>query len=256
MMFNIDEMRKQFIKDVGYEPSQKELMEYIKNKMPLDMSSSRKKNTSKLTSILIIIWFISSFVSLMYLSSIGKNMESILVFGHYFLVFGITALISTIKKNDNEISFNILYGTGLAFLLYINFFSENIRIDLSNDQLLFLVLGSIFFIVGVVMLVSEIKKLFFSNLIDIEATVCDYKKFKGNRCCVYEFDYCGHKIKADGDYYTNIGLPAVGTIQTIKINSNNPLEVHTKKSSFFSIILAIPFVVVGGMFVLLALLTK
>ena len=100
-MKNVREMKKRFIKDAGYEPSREELMEYIKNNEGLNINNQVQNNGDKLIGWLVIIWFVLSIFSLLGLASAEKEIEMMVIFGHYFLLFGLMALIYNLKKKNH-----------------------------------------------------------------------------------------------------------------------------------------------------------
>lgn len=250
---NIDKkMRRQFIRDAGYEPTSEELQEYIKNNEALMIESTKGQNKGdKLVGALVLIWFFLSIGSLLYLASLERTVELLVVFGHYFLVFGIMVLISNFKKINTDAAFKILFSLGIVFVLYIDFLSDGIKIKMNKDMFGFFVLGSIFFVTGIGMLISVIKKNILARGIKIQATVCAHKKDGDASTCVYEYDYNGYHYKYCDNYYTTDEKPAIGSVQTIKVNPGGSNETN-----YSLLFMAIPFILMGGLFVFVSLFAK
>lgn len=249
-MYNITKMREEFIKKCGYEPTHKELMQYIKNNQALNGSSENTQSNDTLTGIFLIIWFISSIVSLIYLSAVERETELLIIFGHYFLVFGIMIFLSKINVKN----YFWLFILGLCFIGYVVFSPKGIKINMDTDMFGFLVMGAIFFVVGVVLLVSTLKTKRDVNLITIDAVVSDYlKDSDGLRACVYEFEFEGNKYNVSDNFYTNVKVPAIGDIKQIKIKPDNPGVIITEKDLSLNIFLSIPFILMGGLFIIISL---
>ena len=246
-------MRRQFIRDAGYEPSPEELQEYIKNNEAIDIVNAQKQsNGDKWVGILILIWFFLSIGSLLYLAYLEKGIETLVIFGHYFLVFGIMILISNFKKINMDAAYKILFSVGIVFVIYIDFFSNGIKIKMNEDMFGFFILGSIFFVTGIGILISIIKKKIKSNGINVQAIVCDYKTEGESKACVFEYEYNGYKHKYCDNYYTKGNHPAIGSIQTIKVNPDNT----SNKIDYTLLFISIPFILMGGLFVFVSLFVK
>ena len=148
---DLEKQRQEFIIKFGFEPTKEELLTYIRNNVEMnDGNFDNKKNVLKdsesTTGILLLIWFVSSIITLMYFSSIERTIELMLVFGHYFLVFGIMVFLS----NRNIKNFSWLFLTGIVFMLTLVLFPGIIKVNLSHEMFMFLIFGLIFFIVGII----------------------------------------------------------------------------------------------------------
>ena len=155
---DLEKQRQEFIIKFGVEPTKEELLTYIKNNVEMnDGNFDNKKNVLKdsesTTGILLLIWFVSSIITLMYFSSIERTIELMLVFGHYFLVFGIMAFLSS-KNVENM---NLLFVLGIVFLFSVLLFPGEIHINIDPDRFVFLILGLIFFVTGLVFFSKVIK---------------------------------------------------------------------------------------------------
>ena len=252
-MLNKNKMRKQFIRDAGYKPSEEELIDYIKNQPPID-TNKQNNNTGGIPSgILLIIWFVVSIFSLFYLSSMDKGFEMGLVFGHYFLVFGLMAYFSS-KKVDQDRTLKILFSVGLVFVLYMDFFAGRIKINMDPDMFLFLVLGLIFFVTGLILFRNAFNSDNDPSMVGVNAIVCDYVKSKGGTvACVFEFEFNGKNYKIKDNYFTNVNIPKIGTIKNIKINPENPEEIRTPGPGLMLLLIAVPFILMGGLFIYVSL---
>ena len=94
-----------------------ELMQYIKDNYEVNGDGSNSTtNNNNGTGILVIVWFIASIISLLAFAKQEKVAELVLVFVHYFLVFGLLALLS--NKGNANISW--LFIVGLIFLDIFN----------------------------------------------------------------------------------------------------------------------------------------
>lgn len=257
-MNNINKMRKQFIRDAGYEPSQQELIEYIKNNMAHSIDLPNKSNGDKLVGALVLIWFFTSIGSLLYLSATEKTIEMMVVFGHYFLMFGIMILMSNFKKIDLDTAYKILFSVGIVFVLYIDFFSNGIKfnMNMNEDMFVFFILGLIFFVAGIGMLIAVIKNKIKPNGVDVQAVVCEHKYDGKSSICIYEYEYDGKTYKNSDEYYTTKKKPPIGSIHTIKVNPAFPSNVVSTGIDYNLLFISIPFILMGGLMIFVSLFVK
>ena len=81
-----------------------------------------KKTFTGIISVVFLLWFIASIIGMVYFAKTGRSLLCLALFGQYFLVFGLAAVISGIKDhNFNPITLLFVFigvGTiGAAFLL-------------------------------------------------------------------------------------------------------------------------------------------
>ena len=253
---DLEKQRQEFIIKFGFEPTKEELLTYIKNNVEMnDGNFDNKKNVLKdsesTTGILLLIWFVSSIITLMYFSSIERTIELMLVFGHYFLVFGIMAFLSS-KNVENM---NLLFVLGIVFLFSVLLFPGEIHINIDPDRFVFLILGLIFFVTGLVFFSKVIKaKILKGKFVKIDAYVSDYIGDDDMKACVFEYEYEGKKYGKNDNIFSSGSTPAIGSIKSIRINPNKPDEIYATDISWFFIIMAIPFTLIGGVFIIVALI--
>ena len=253
---DLEKQRQEFIIKFGFEPTKEELLTYIKNNVEMnDGNFDNKKNVLKdsesTTGILLLIWFVSSIITLMYFSSIERTIELMLVFGHYFLVFGIMAFLSS-KNVENM---NLLFVLGIVFLFSVLLFPGEIHINIDPDRFVFLILGLIFFVTGLVFFSKVIKaKILKGKFVKIDAYVSDYIGDDDMKACVFEYNFNEQIYKVTDNVYTSGRLPRIGTIKKIRVNPDKPDEIVFQTMSGYSLILAIPFTLIGGVFIIVALI--
>lgn len=249
-MYDFDKLKEEFKNKTGYEPSQKELMQYIKDNYEVNNAGSNATNKSNGAGILLIIWFIASIVSLLLFSQQEKVTELVLVFVHYFLVFGLLALLSN-KKNA---SIEWLFIVGLVFLAFLWLDPNGVKINIDSELIIFAGMGLVFFVTGIVFLGiginSNVKK---NKYISVNAIICEHIRHGKSKACVYEYEVDSQKYKVSDNFYTNVNVPELGSIKNIKVNPNNPTEILTSSSLSFFILFSIPFIVMGGLFLLVGL---
>ena len=252
---DLEKQIQEFIIKFGFEPTKEELLTYIKNNVEMnDGNFDNKKNVLKdsesTTSILLLIWFVSSIITLMYFSSIERTIELMLVFGHYFLVFGIMVFLS----NRNIKNFSWLFLTGIVFMLTLVLFPGIIKVNLSHEMFMFLIFGLIFFIVGIIFIgkfISDFKVK--KSFIEINAELVGYDG-DDMKACIFEYNFNEQIYKVTDNVYTSGRLPRIGTIKKIRVNPDKPDEIVFQTMSGYSLILAIPFTLIGGVFIIVALI--
>ena len=257
MSYDLEKKRQEFINKCGYEPTPQELDNYINNNTEYNLQGFGNMETTTYTPSngstsgwLVLLWFACSFGAIFYLSGLERTIELMLVFGHYFLVFGIMAFLSS-KNVENM---NLLFVLGIVFLFFVLFLPGQIQINIDPDRFMFLILGLIFFVTGLVFLSKVIKsKILKGKFVKIDAYVSDYICSDDMKACVFEYEYEGKKYIKNDNIFTSGPLPAIGSIKSIRINPNNPDEIYATDMSWFFIIMAIPFTLMGGLFVLVGL---
>ena len=208
-------------------------------------------NTSKkgtIGGILFIIWFISSIVLLLIMSEKNTN-YTVMIFGQYFLVFGLIAFFKN-KGTGRLISIPfILIGLASVIIPYLMLNPEILGIPINWESVIALLLILVFVIAGISLIVIPIintKKLKEKCNVEIEATIIENKSKYNNGnilyCPIYEFTYNETKYNVTNNIYTNINVKPVDTIVKIKINPNNPEEFYNgNKFLLICIIIGIIF---------------
>lgn len=250
MSDDLRDIKDEFKKEYGYEPSNKELIEYLQNKAD-NFNPNKVTTGDKASGTLLMVWFIVSIISLIYFSRTERIAEMVLVFVHYFLVFGLLSFFAS-KKIHN---IDWLFVVGLCFCAFLWLEPGGIKINMNSNMIMFAGMGFIFFIVGLNMLYIAISKIVKKKkYMFVNAIVCDYRKGrKGTKACVYEYEIDGKKYKVRDEVASNVGVPQIGTIKQIQVNPENHEEILTNASISFMFVLAIPFVLMGGLFLLVGL---
>ena len=186
-----ENIKKIFIKRNGYVPTEEELDKFISSGDYLENNATYSKGEIW-TSRLLIIWFITSIVSLFMFSYMEKAAELVLVFVHYFLVFGIIILFS--KKKDANLTW--LFVAGLIFLAFLWLGPNGIKINMNADMMMFAGLGLVFFVAGIVFLITGLNNIRKNKTyIGVNAIVCGHRRHGKSKACVYEYEIDGKNIK-------------------------------------------------------------
>lgn len=222
------------------------------NDVIVDSREVNKKRKSSLFGIVFLIWFFGSIFGLMYFSKINVY-YTVMIFGQYFLVFGMIPILST-KGKERLIGVPfVLVGACAVIIPYLMMHPELINANIVWDSVIPLLLILAFVIAGLAMVVLPIKhkKELESRCTElVSATIVDYKSTRGENgrvySPIYSFYFNNREYKASNEMYSNIGLKEVGTMVDLKVNPNNPYEfldgaVHIK----FIVILGILFLFVS-----------
>ena len=252
---DLEKQRQEFIIKFGFEPTPQELDNYINNKLNSQVFENIETTTytpsnGSTSGWLVLLWFACSFGAILYLSGLEKTVELMLVFGHYFLVFGIMVFLS----NRNIKNFSWLFLTGIVFMLTLVLFPGIIKVNLSHEMFMFLIFGLIFFIVGIIFIgkfISDFKVK--KSFIEINAEVVGYDG-DDMKACIFEYNFNEQIYKVTDNVYTSGRLPRIGTIKKIRVNPDKPDEIVFQTMSGYSLILAIPFTLIGGVFIIVALI--
>lgn len=204
--------------------------------------------------IVFILWFIASIGGLIYCSNKGLDALSIGIFGQYFLVFGILALVSEIKKKNFNLIlllFPLVGICAIAGAVIYRFGSEeqiNALIGLMPYGILL-----IFFIIGVGLLIHAYRISIVKMrrcTYPVDAVCIDIKtrfRHKEGRsyCPVYMTEYQGKVIELCNEIYSNTNKIKAGDTRRIMINPDDPHDFYEARQTR---ILTVSFLIMGLIF--------
>lgn len=229
------------------------------------MQDSGNKNDakSKVLGIIFLIWFFGSMIGFFVCSESDNKIGPLLVlFGQYFLVFGIIAVAGNLKKKPFPVIVVIFPIVGLSVLV------SGIGMILGGEKvLLFLgryapyILIWIFPIVGVLMIVNSfsqyrhLKRVCTRDIqakcIDIDSRLSRNNAEQGRRrkvyMPVYSIFYNEREYIIRNYNYTNLVKFEIGMYYNIKINPLNPnefIDENSSKANTLVFVLGIIFIVI------------
>lgn len=200
------------------------------------MKNSEHNAWYYISGALFLIWFVGSIVALI-LTAKATPWLAISVFGQYFLVFGLIALISTLKEGKFTPIFLILIFVGLLAVLFgivMQFGDE--AAQASFKQLIPYAGISIFFVMGLLFIINYfVRSNQDKNCIEIvRATCVDMKKRKNSTsngmsytiyntyCPVFSFTYNGKSYEVNNNIYTQVPDVELGEEKELYINPKHP----------------------------------
>lgn len=107
---------------------------------------------SKIFGIVFILWFIGSIVAMIVLSNMGKAEYTVMLFGQYFLVFGIIAFFGKSVDGSNPKPIGLIFASiGLACIIipYLVAHPELLPAMINWENVVILSVLLIFMLVGV-----------------------------------------------------------------------------------------------------------
>ena len=185
---------------------------------------------------LFLIWFVASIVALV-LTAKTAPWLAVSVFGQYFLVFGLIALISMLKEGKFTPIFLIFIFVGLLAVLFgivMQFGDE--AAQASFKQLIPYAGISIFFVMGILFIINHfVRTNQNKNCIEpVRATCIDMKKRKNGTsdgmsytmyntyCPVFGFAYNGKSYEVNNNIYTQVPDVELGEEIELYINPKHP----------------------------------
>lgn len=246
-----ENIKKIFIKRNGYVPTEEELDKFISSGDYLENNATYSKGEIW-TSRLLIIWFIASILSLLILSTLEKAVPLLLIFAHYFVIFGITAALNS--KGVKDMSW--LFIIGLIFILVVSFGEQFINLNISEGGLGFVVLGGVFTFMGFIMMNLTSGGFASKKFIEIPALICEHFDEDGLTGYVLEYQVNGKVYKTPNNHFSNIDIHPVGTFIDIKVNPDNPEEIIVNNLTKSNKILFGIFIIVGILVLMLGLFMK
>lgn len=217
----------------------------------------KQKNTlfSKIMPIIFLVWFIASLVLLVILSQINSH-YMIMIFGQYFLVFGIIFANAQRKDRDKSLVpyLFMLIGISCIIIPLLMMYPNLLTIEINWERTIPILVMLLFIIVSLAMIISPIiktKRLKKVCTLRVCATVIKHKTEYSDRgrklfAPVYEFEFNGKKYEVCKEQYTNINVIPKGTIVELLINPLDPEEfLDDSNFSFYVIGMGVLFFIVS-----------
>ncbi len=207
------------------------------------MNKNQYSTGDKILGTVFLIWFVASILGLIFTAKAGYISLTLAIFGQYFLVFGIAALVSTIKDKSFKPIILIFPYVGLGTLVVgcvLHWGSDSTK-DKIKDMTPHLLL-SIFVAAGIILLINAFIKFKDSRKcsVIVDSTCIKVKTRHSNissgpdsnysktlYCPVYEFYYNGTKYMVCDDYYSDFESSYEGESYQLKINPDNPNQFTT-----------------------------
>ncbi|MBQ8527102.1 MAG: hypothetical protein IJ429_01390 [Lachnospiraceae bacterium] len=213
-----------------------------------------------LFSIVFLIWFLGSIAGLVIAAKIGQPGWALVIFGQYFVVFGIIALHNEIKNGFRNPIFLIFLAVGLIVVtcalmwqLGDDAAKKNVIKQIPN------VAAGIFFLVGVLLfagIISE-KKQQKKCTCAVQGKCVEVKWHYSNSsgggktyCPVYEYYYNGQVYTGSQGIYTNLLSVGEGEYREIFLNPDKPDMFYEKGMSHMlngvSLFFSVTFIAVSA----------
>lgn len=223
------------------------------NDVIIQSKEIKKKNASALFGIAFLAWFIGSFIAIFYCAEYKPDYV-VMVFGQYFLVFGLIPLFAT-KGKEKLISVPfILVGLGCIVIPYLMMHPELLKVTIIWEAVIPVIFMLVFVGAGLAMVILPIlnrRKLEKTCTAFVDATITEYLSYMDEDttvyCPVYSFEYMNKKYKVDDNFYTNFNIRPEGTVVKLRINPLDPKEFFDSSSKSSNFV-----VLIGGLFLLVS----
>ena len=116
---------------------------------------------SKIFGIVFIIWFIGSIVAMIVLSNLGKAEYTVMLFGQYFLVFGIMAFFGKSVDGSNPKPIGLIFasvGLGCIIIPFLIMHPELLPTVINWETVGVISFLMLFIVVGVAICLSLLKQ--------------------------------------------------------------------------------------------------
>ena len=223
------------------------------NDVIIQPKEKRKENAGAALGIAFLVWFIGSFIAIFYCAEYKPDYV-VMVFGQYFLVFGLIPLFATTGKEKLIAVPFILVGLGCIVIPYLMMHPELLKVTIIWEAVIPVIFMLVFVGAGLAMVILPIlnrRKLEKTCTAFVDATITEYLSYMDEDttvyCPVYSFEYMNKKYKVDDNFYTNFNIRPEGTVVKLRINPLDPKEFFdpSSKSSNF-------VVLIGGLFLLVS----
>lgn len=235
---NLNEKNNQILGEESNfeEESEQVLTEEKVYKVNVSKTKNTKEKKEIYLSYIFIIWFIFSLLGL-----ILFNGYQVIIFGQYFIVFGIMFIKGKNKSRLESIKSKpipllvIMIGLCCIIVPILMMYPNLLPFEINFDNI-----TSFLFLLGIIY--AGIMILFFTYIdiiylrkyctYPVKATIIKYKKeySSGARnrgivyCPIYGFTYNGKEYKVSNNKYTNLIPLEIGKSVDLKINPNFPKE--------------------------------
>lgn len=219
-----EEFKEQYIDELGFPPTEEELTDYMidffafDEEIPVHTNKPDDSPFGKLFGAIFLVWFMASFIGMIYFFETNPSIGFI-IFGQYFLVFGIVALFSKIKLG-------LLFagvGLGIIVIPILIRHPELLSFSVNWEFLGLVAFGVISLCSGLTVLgcwINAKNKLKAKCTSFVDATVILIKREKTP---IYEFEFNNKKFKIRGCLDKK---KKVGDHCNLQVNPNNPREVY------------------------------
>ena len=210
---------------------------------------NNKKGKWNIFSILFLVWFFGSIISLFFVSEKNPHI-AVIIFGQYFFVFGLIPLFA--KGDGKWISIPFL-AIGLACIIIpiLKMNPHLLSVTINWDAVVPLLIILSFVIVGLCMVIIPIlikKRKEKKCIYHVFATIVGHETTYGDSgelyAPIYKYEYNKKTYEVCTEMYSNIGVKEVGTIIDLMINPDNPKEfIDNNNFSKTAIIMGILFLI-------------
>lgn len=212
-----------------------------------------------LISVVFLLWFAASIIGMIYFSKHGQGALMVAIVGHYFVVFGVIGIISSIRSKSFQpflLLFPLVGGGCIAGALIWQYGSEELLVK--AEAMLPYLFICLFMVIGAFMIfgayLSSRRKQKVCNYY-ITATCVDVKTQydDGTRtyCPVYEIYFRNETQTICNNVYTNIDHVGVGDRRELYLNPDNPEEFYEpiaeRKTKIFIYVLGSSFVFISAL---------
>ena len=212
-----------------------------------------------LLSFAFIIWFFGSIAGMIYFSKQDQAPLTVVLFGQFFLVFGIIIIAGGIKNHSFQPITVIFPAIGiLAIAGGLIYYIGRRGVIAYVEKILPDFAISVFFIIGAGVVVgtylnSQKKRdactyVITGTCVNIKSQVDDGTLLE---CPVYEIYFRGETVELCNETYSNMNKVALGETRELHVNPDNPKEFYEEKMDNTN---AIFLYVFGGMFMAVSLL--
>lgn len=226
------------------------------------MSGGKYTTGEKIFSVVFLSWFVLSIAALIATAKLQALGWTAIVFGQYFVVFGLAGLMNEIKAGFRH-SIIIVFPV-VGFAVVISGFlwqfgnevvKENVVKHIPNMMAVVFLLVGILLLVQVIIEKAEQKKCTFAVQAKCVEVKWHYSTSKNGGssktyCPVYEYYYNGQVYTGSQEIYTNMIYVGEGEYREIFVNPDKPTVMYEKGMSstfhLMSLMLGVLFVSVGA----------
>lgn len=207
------------------------------------MSGKEYTASDKWFGIAFLSWFVLSIVGLIASAKVGQLGWTAILFGQYFVVFGMVGLVSEIKSGFRH-PIMVIFAV-IGFLVVTCGFLWQFGDEVLKESVVYHIpnmMAGVFMLVGMLLLVQiviekmEQKKCTYAvqgKCVEVKWRYSSSSNVGStkNYCPVYEYYYNGRTYTGSQGVYTNIIRVIEGEYREIFLNPDNPEVFYEKGMS-------------------------
>ncbi|MBP5222341.1 MAG: hypothetical protein J6Z35_04175 [Lachnospiraceae bacterium] len=193
-------------------------------------------------SVIFLTWFLVSLGGLVYFSEHHEGIIAVAIAGQYFMVFGLIAIVSGIRRRKFQPITLIFPAVGIAMIAGAIIYKYGSKEVIAHtEELLPYLFLLVFFLVGLGLMIAAylrgVRNRACTYTVQASCIHVDVRWHKGSKsfCPTYEVYFRSEMIELCNHVYTNLNHIEVGDTRELHLNPDKPTQFYEEKEEKFYI---------------------